>query len=392
MTRHHRWDIFCRVVDNFGDIGVCWRLARQVQSEYPIQIRLWVDDLHSFQRICAEVDPSKASQTLLGGVEVIAWTEQAADKWIGDFAATAVVEAFGCDLPASYLAYMALGNAKPVWLNLEYLSAESWVEACHALPSPHPQLPLQKYFYFPGFTDKTGGVLRESALLQQVEQCNHDTLQQHDFLQSLGLERPSQGALILCLFAYRHAGLADWLDALAELEQPVLCLVPAGVLTVELQQMYPQLLLTSWLQKGQLRLQLLPSMDQPLFDRLLWCCDINFVRGEDSLIRAIWAGKPFIWQLYPQQDQVHLVKLEAFWQRYKASMPTELELALHRFWSAWNQQSDLLQPWLQLMRLLPSWQQHARHWRQQLSLQDDLAKNLVRFVEKKFILTAKFSK
>jgi hypothetical protein len=21
------WDIFCRVIDNFGDIGVCWRLA-----------------------------------------------------------------------------------------------------------------------------------------------------------------------------------------------------------------------------------------------------------------------------------------------------------------------------------------------------------------------------
>ena len=21
------WDMFCRVIDNYGDIGVCWRLA-----------------------------------------------------------------------------------------------------------------------------------------------------------------------------------------------------------------------------------------------------------------------------------------------------------------------------------------------------------------------------
>jgi hypothetical protein len=46
------WDIFCRVIDNYGDIGVCWRLARQLANEYPYQIRLWVDELAALKMIC----------------------------------------------------------------------------------------------------------------------------------------------------------------------------------------------------------------------------------------------------------------------------------------------------------------------------------------------------
>jgi uncharacterized repeat protein (TIGR03837 family) len=393
MTARQQWDIFCSVVDNFGDIGVCWRLARQLQTEYPVQVRLWVDDLHSFQRICAEVEPTKMQQRLANGVEVIGWIKSRpiADLQLHSHAADVVIEAFGCELPAEYLTCMAERSSKPLWLNLEYLSAEAWIEGCHALPSPHPQLPLQKYFYFPGFNQNTGGVLRERGLLQQVSRFQQEPEQQRAFLQSLGVEQPDRYALKLCLFAYSHPRLMDWLDALAQMDHNVLCLVPAGALAAELRQSYPQLHATDCIEWGQLRLQLLPFVDQLAFDQLLWCCDINFVRGEDSLIRAIWAGRPFNWQLYRQQDNVHLDKLNAFWQLYQQGMPAELQVILQAFWQAWNQQSDLLQPWQQLMPLLPDWQQHARHWQQQLSLQDDLAKNLVRFVEKKFILMANFS-
>ena len=45
------WDIFCTVVDNYGDIGVCWRLARQLAAEHGFAVRLWVDDLASFARL-----------------------------------------------------------------------------------------------------------------------------------------------------------------------------------------------------------------------------------------------------------------------------------------------------------------------------------------------------
>ena len=26
------WDIFCQVIDNHGDVGVCWRLARELAA------------------------------------------------------------------------------------------------------------------------------------------------------------------------------------------------------------------------------------------------------------------------------------------------------------------------------------------------------------------------
>ena len=42
------WDIFCTVIDNYGDIGICWRLARQLRVDDGQRVRLWVDDLTSF--------------------------------------------------------------------------------------------------------------------------------------------------------------------------------------------------------------------------------------------------------------------------------------------------------------------------------------------------------
>ncbi|MEO7887531.1 MAG: elongation factor P maturation arginine rhamnosyltransferase EarP, partial [Polaromonas sp.] len=43
MNRSLQWDIFCKVIDNFGDIGVCWRLAADLASRGH-KVRLWVDD------------------------------------------------------------------------------------------------------------------------------------------------------------------------------------------------------------------------------------------------------------------------------------------------------------------------------------------------------------
>ena len=37
------WDVFCRVVDNYGDAAVCWRLARQLADEHGARVRLWID-------------------------------------------------------------------------------------------------------------------------------------------------------------------------------------------------------------------------------------------------------------------------------------------------------------------------------------------------------------
>lgn len=150
------WDLFCRVIDNYGDIGVCWRLAADLGARGQ-RVRLWVDDRSAL----AWMAPSGAE-----GVEVRDWREPLPDAEPGDV----VVEAFACDPPASFVAAMARRQPAPVWINLEYLSAEPWVERCHGLPSPQWQGPaagLRKWFFHPGFTAATGGLLREPGLLAQ---------------------------------------------------------------------------------------------------------------------------------------------------------------------------------------------------------------------------------
>mgnify|MGYP000116605647 FL=1 len=132
-----RIDIFCTVIDNFGDIGVCWRLARQLRHEFGLSVRLWVDDLESFRYLCPEVLPDLLEQDCRG-VEVRKWCEPAPVIEPHDL----VIEAFACDPPETFVAAMAGKLPRPIWINLEYLSAENWVEGCHGLASPHPRLQI----------------------------------------------------------------------------------------------------------------------------------------------------------------------------------------------------------------------------------------------------------
>src|SRR5687768_15970895 len=175
-----RWDIFCRVIDNFGDIGVCWRLARQLAYEYDQIVRLWVDDLVSFSCIAQAIDPNIQCQ-IMQGVEICHWQQVFAKIE----PAEVVIEAFACELPDVYVAALLQQKKRPVWINLEYLSAEPWVTEYHGLPSPHPRFPLTKTCFFPGFVQGTGGLLREKDLLAQRDAFN--TPAEHAFSQRKGL-------------------------------------------------------------------------------------------------------------------------------------------------------------------------------------------------------------
>ena len=143
MSVRASWDIFCAVVDNFGDIGVTWRLARQLAAEHGQQVRLWVDDLDTFARLCPAAS-AQADQQMHEGVDVRRWSSQ----WPGAEPADVVIEAFACNLPQAYINAMAASGRRILWLNLEYLSAEDWIVGCHALPSLQPN-GVQKYFFFP---------------------------------------------------------------------------------------------------------------------------------------------------------------------------------------------------------------------------------------------------
>jgi len=382
-----RWDIFCNVVDNYGDIGVCWRLARQLAAEHGLRVRLWVDNLASLQKLCPQLDPRRDQQTLRG-VDIRAWRKPFVDAQ----PAQVVVEGFGCALPENYLDAMSSADPKPVWVNLEYLSAEQWVGEHHALPSPHPRLPLTKYFFFPGFTEKTGGLLRERDLLGKrdafLHDINSDSRASAQFWGSIGIVPPIEKTLKISLFAYardaENAALPGLLDAWAASDQAVLCLVPEGGIQANIAAYFgvQKMRVGETQQQGNLTVQAIPFVAQEEYDKLLWACDCNFVRGEDSFVRAQWAGKPMVWQIYPQHEDAHLKKLDAFLTLYCAASG-EAVSPVTKLWHAWNQGSEVGAAWSGYWRQQNMLLRHAENWCKHLQKHADLATELVLFCEKK---------
>ena len=346
-----RWDLFCRVVDNFGDIGVCWRLAADLASRGE-QVRLWVDDASAL----AWMAPDRAA-----GVTVLSWGAAAAAGDPGDV----VIEAFGCDPPPTFVQCMLERHAAPVWINLEYLSAEPAVERNHGLTSPQlggPGKGLTKWFYYPGFTAGTGGLIREPGLMAARLAFDAPA-----WLHGRGIAARA-GEQTVSLFCYDNPAIPELLNRLAR--TPTLLLATAGQAA---QQVHSAL--GPGLVRGALRAVLLPLLTQPDFDALLWCCDLNFVRGEDSFVRAQWAGKPFVWQIYLQQDGAHGAKLEAFLTHLLAQADAGLSDDLRTLWRTWNGLSgQTIGPidW-------QAWQRHCLAWRSRLLAQADLTQQLVRF-------------
>lgn len=371
-----RCDIFCNVIDNFGDIGVCWRLARQLTHEHGLTVRLWVDDLASFARLCPDADAGLVVQCCRG-VEVRLWSKPFPDTQPAEL----VIEAFACKLPETYIEAMAVQAQQPVWINLEYLSAEDWVESHHKLPSPHPRLPLTKYFFFPGFTAKTGGLLLERDLLARRDAFGVDAEQQRQFWSGIGIEHPPAVTLKISLFAYENTALQGLFDAWVAGAQPVLCLVPEGRILpgVGLYFGDDAPAAGKTYERGNLQVRVLPFVEQERYDELLWACDINFVRGEDSCVRAQWAAKPFVWHIYPQHDGVHIQKLRAFMGKYGAGLPADAARAQRGLWEAWNGEAGSLSAaWNDFLAHRSTLREYSGQWARQLAA-NNLALNLLDF-------------
>lgn len=360
-------DIFCKVVDNFGDIGVCWRLARQMASEHAREVRLWVDNLTAFHQLAPAIKPEQPCQTL-GEINVLAWTSPFPDCQ----PARLIIQTFGCDLPETYLAAMAQQKPAPNWINLEYLSAEDWVEGCHNLASPHPQLPLTCRFFFPGFTDQTGGLLRERGLPETLHAFGLDRDAQLHFWQKVTDTPPAPDALRISLFSYENPALPALLETWAAGPHPVFCAVTAGHNTEQVH---------AWAgnsqQHGNLTLAYIPFLAQPDYDLLLAACDLNFVRGEDSFVRAQWAGRPFVWHIYQQAENAHRIKLAAFLDKYLADLDPTVAGAWRNFWLAWDEDSNAAGLWAGICQHLPTLQAHATRWAEVLGGREDLCAKLL---------------
>jgi len=338
-----RWDLFCRVIDNHGDAGVCWRLACELARRGDA-VRLWIDDASALAWMAPQGQ---------AGVQVLDWNAPPPDA-VGDV----VVEAFGCDPPASFVQAMQREQPAPLWINLEYLSAEPYVERSHGLRSPATgQRTLDKWFFYPGFGARTGGLLRESGLLQRRARFDAPA-----WLAAQGWA-PLPNERVVSLFCYTQPRLQDWLEQLGC--QPTLLLAARGGAQEQLR---------SCRIPGAVRAVSLPWLTQPDYDHVLWSCQLNFVRGEDSFVRAQWAAAPFVWQAYPQHDGAHAAKLEAFLDRFLAGAPAGLAGAVRRAMRAWNGLADTVP---ELPRPVP-WTEWCRHWCQTLAQHDDLATALRR--------------
>ena len=373
-------DLFCQVVDNYGDIGVCWRLARQLVAEHGCEVRLIVDDLGAFRVIAPEIDAGAARQLLLG-VEVVAW--EVADSLTPH---EVVIEAFACNPPARYVEAMAVQQPKPVWINLEYLSAEAWVDEIHGMPSQHQRLPLTKYFFCPGFTEASGGLIRERHLVpspsggglgwgQVASELVHD---QHHAKgphpsPGAGLRHPAlalgeganQRPLQVFAFAYPHAPVCALAHAFATAGVPTTVTLAAPIT-----QYSP-----NW--------QIAGAVPQTEFDALLAQFDFLIVRGEDSFVRAQWAAKPLLWHIYPTDDSAHLIKLDAWLDRYCVGLDTNASEAYRAASHAFNAAKSDGAPsatYELLAQNISSMAAHAVCWRDTLTQQTDLANRLMKFI------------
>jgi uncharacterized repeat protein (TIGR03837 family) len=381
-----RWDIFCRVVDNYGDVGVSWRLARQVAREHGKSVRLWLDDLTVLAKLRPEVDPAR-DRNDVDGVEV-----RRLDSPAGDVA-DVVVETFGCDPPEPYVHAMARREPKPRWINLEYLSAEDWVEGSHALPSPNPRLPLTKHFFFPGFTPRTGGLLREHSLLARRDEFQADRGAQDAFWEGLAGRSPPPEALKVSLFSYAGAPVDALARACLRAAGPVWLVAAHGTSTASFKGMLDEANASRKPGGSRRATELveIPFLAQDRYDQLLWACDVNFVRGEDSFVRAQWAGRPFAWNIYPTDDGAHWIKMAAFLARYTEGLDRSHAATLTALWDAWNRRGEepgdetmrpnLVEAWAGFLARREAFEAHARAWSERLGARRDLAAELVDFAD-----------
>ena len=368
------WDIFCKVVDNYGDAGVCWRVARQLHAEHGIHVRLWIDRLATLQVLRPGIDVTAPEQSM-DGVEICDGSTIVPDPSGVDV----VIEAFGCGLPEDYVAAMAGLARPPGWIVLDYLSAEAWVDSHHGLASPHPTLGLPRWYFYPGFTTSTGGLPREQDLLRRRDAF--DAAARAGFWRHFSMTVPAPSVLTVSLFAYADARVTDLLTAMAEDPRPTLLVVPAGAVVPAVQAFFGTT--ASTVRRGALELRLLPFLPQTQYDELLWACDLNMVRGEDSFVRAQWAGKPLIWQPYRQDDGAHQRKLQAFLQRYTAGIEPGAGAALRAFSEAWSAGSSLRARWPSLRTARGELARHSLNWSGELADLGEMSAKLVEFVRNK---------
>ncbi len=345
-----------------------WRLARQLAREHGASVTLWIDAPQVLAAIAPEAGPQRATPSLA----VRPWDQTTP----GQAGRRVAISAFGCELPPVVRAALPA-----LWVNLEYLSAEAWIDGCHGLTSRKPDDGAIEHYFYPGFTAVSGGLLRERGLIEARTAFRAGDNPQR-WMAARGFDvRP--GERRISLFCYPDAPVAELLSALADGPLATHVLVPEGVATDALEQFLGEPLAPgAQARRGALRLERFALLPQDDYDRLLWSCAVNFVRGEDSWIRALWSGSPFVWQPYRQREHAHRPKLDAFLSRFEQAggdpRATGAAAAMMRAWSDANAPGPA---WAGYVAILPEVAAAHARWTGTLAATTDLATRLIEFCE-----------
>ncbi|WP_274571427.1 elongation factor P maturation arginine rhamnosyltransferase EarP [Neisseria leonii] len=369
--------LFCTVIDNFGDIGVSWRLATILSAEWQADVYLWLDDENALRALCPDLP---ALPCTYKGIHLNRWQEgRHADGLHCAGTPDYIIETFGCRLPEAVEHHARRPDTW--WLNWEYLSAEAWAEAMHGKASLLAD-GSRKHFWLMGFSEKSGGLLREKNYTAP------DSATLRRWRAALPIP-PQNSSPEWLLFGYRSTVWPQWLAAWQTLGRPLTLLLAGHQIADSFRQagMLPADALHtvgSSFMLGNIRLIRLPFVPQSEFDNLLHHADMAVVRGEDSFVRAQLAGKPFLWHIYPQDEAAHLPKLDAFWQ-LAAPYYDATVFRAHQALSGEINGSEKLDDtarttaWHTLMSQYACWQDSTHRWSAALHAQPSAVEKLAKF-------------
>lgn len=306
-------DIFCEIIDNYGDIGVVYRTAKELQKIFPeSKIRVFLNRLDEFKKINSQVIDLPSQN--IDGIEYITfdYLRDNANKLL---TAQVIIEAFGCQIPEEYIE-IAYDNSE-LLINLEYLSAEDWIEDFHLQSSPLGRGKLKKVFFMPGFTEKSGGVIADSNYLERIQRV----LENKEFYEKKYLSdiEDRENKIVGTLFSYEK-NFTPLLEDLKKLDKDVVILAMGEKTQDSLRKILKNFSIEDFrnsLKYGKIEIRFLNFLNQEEYEELINIVDFNFVRGEDSFIRAVLTGKPYMWHIYCQEEYAHMDKIEGFLDKYR---------------------------------------------------------------------------
>ncbi|MDD5455967.1 MAG: elongation factor P maturation arginine rhamnosyltransferase EarP [Candidatus Margulisbacteria bacterium] len=310
-------DIFCQVVDNYGDAGYSYRLARALKlHRTDRQVRLFINELHTLAQLLPELDVTRAQQNI-EGVDIIIINDQLVKRIQHLQFASLIIESLSSPVPEVFRKQV-YSQSQLIFI-LEHLTAEPAFEAMHGLSAP-TGYDIPRYLIAQGLTAKSAGILIEANLPETVRAASGKQLKwRQKWLKPYAdiLPFEPETAKTGSLFSYDHDFSSLLCVLQKEIETYVLFIL--GDLSQQVMREALNQEKAIWLRPDAANLGsiyiLFPEMfSQQDYDLLLFTMDFNMVRGEDSLARAILSGKPFLWQAYDQGENYQLVKVNALMQ------------------------------------------------------------------------------